>query len=100
MPTCPQGCAKSLSAVKVTTREEIDAPPEIWENLTGKGYTIWHCGCGFVWGEKLFEAAPPYYDRTAIGYFNGPDAQQKWILTPVERRELAKYPDWDSLKRK
>jgi hypothetical protein len=99
--TYPQERAKNLGAVKVATREAIGAPPDIWENLTGKGYTIWHCGCGFVWGEKLMEGlGRPYHDRGAVGYFNGLDAQPKWTIVPPQRRELAKCPDWDNLMRK
>jgi hypothetical protein len=99
VPICPQKCAKSLSATKVTTREEINAPPDIWENLTSKDYTIWQCGCGFVWGERLMEGlGRPYYDRSAVGYYNGPAAHPEWIL--ATHVKLAKNPNWDNLKRR
>jgi hypothetical protein len=44
---------------------------------------------------------PPYYDRSAVGYYNGPDrpaAQPEWIS--ATHVKLAKNPDWDNLKRK
>ena len=92
LPICPRECADSLRTTKVTTRLEIDAPLDIWDNLAGKNYEIWRCGyCGFVWGEKFFTEPRPHYSRSAIGYFRGLSGQKGWLLTP--REVLRDYPD-------
>ena len=97
MPVCPRDCAGNHSK-KVNTREDINVPLDVWDNLTGKNYEIWRCDyCGFVWGEQFrVEAPAPYFARAAIGYFGGLSGQQGWHLTPDV--VLSNYPDRKAVK--
>jgi len=103
MPSCPRECAGSYQSgheVEISTRESIDVPQEMWDNLTSKEYKVWQCNyCKFVWAERLYVGLDgPTYWRSAIGYCGGLSGQTGWHFTPNEK--IPDYPPRPEKKRR